>query len=464
MLAADSVHDLKGPLPRAAAGGAGHERDEVLGLLGAGTDVERLQCEAGVSDPCKPVVPVALAADGLRERGGRRRHDRTGGPVAKALQDPGAQPHQIPVRPLVDVVCRLPRAPCLDRVRDPLGDAIGVRWRERVGVLRRHPAHREAQGLPVADLERRAHSRVRHLDLHSGADGNAIGPPKVRPPFSSAEQRLHQPVLRSRCQLHLELDPSRDSLHRAQDLVGDVEAEIVSALPVGECHRVAQAHGAGRGAERRLHHQRAGDVTALGLERAGGPDRPVPGPWIQNPRKDRRAVVAGHAQPVDRALPADQCGRVAVGEQPVVGDRQILRALPLPAHARAVLDELLAAVDVKRGAGQRGVRHDVHGQRSDVLGADDAPDRELLAKLLTARFELIAQQRCGQRRIATKPAAIRFTRTGASSSARLAMRAGDASVWVDASARPKTEAAGAVPPMNSRVPPGRTMSPAARAT
>ena len=78
VLAADPVHDLQRALARPSAGRAGHERDEVLGLVRAGADVQRLERQAGVADPGVAVVPVALAADRLGQRGGRRGDDRAG--------------------------------------------------------------------------------------------------------------------------------------------------------------------------------------------------------------------------------------------------------------------------------------------------------------------------------------------------------------------------------------------------
>src|SRR5215218_1585746 len=65
VLAPDPVHDLERALARTAAGRAGHERDELLGLVRAGANVERLDGQARVADPGEAVVPVALAAHGL---------------------------------------------------------------------------------------------------------------------------------------------------------------------------------------------------------------------------------------------------------------------------------------------------------------------------------------------------------------------------------------------------------------
>jgi Major Facilitator Superfamily len=55
-------------------------------------------------------------------------------------------------------------------------------------------------------------------------------------------------------------------------------------------------------------------------------------------------------------------------------------------------DELLAAVDVVRRAGERRVGHDVNSQRGHVGGADDAADRESRTQLVPAVLELISEQ------------------------------------------------------------------------
>src|SRR5215472_4265099 len=63
------------------------------------------------------------------------------------------------------------------------------------------------------------------------------------------------------------------------------------------------------------------------------------------------------------------------------------------------LDELLAAVDVVGGAGNRRVRHEVNGQCGDVLRADDASDRQRRAELLAARVQLVAEERRRERSV-----------------------------------------------------------------
>ena len=58
--------------------------------------------------------------------------------------------------------------------------------------------------------------------------------------------------------------------------------------------------------------------------------------------------------------------------------------------------ELLPTVDVVGCAGERGVGHDVDGERGDVGGVDDAADREGGPQLIAAFLELVSEQRCRQ--------------------------------------------------------------------
>src|SRR5919199_3728530 len=72
-------------------------------------------------------------------------------------------------------------------------------------------------------------------------------------------------------------------------------------------------------------------------------------------------------------------------------------------------DELLAAVDVVGGAGERGVDHDVHGECGNVPGTDDAPDGQRVAELLAALFKVVAQRPYPRSRVAG-PYRVRFQR------------------------------------------------------
>jgi hypothetical protein len=270
VLAADPVHDLQRALARAAAGRAGHERDELLGLVGARADVERLDRQARVADPREAVVPVALAADRLRQRGRRGGDDRPGRAVRQALEHARAQADQLAVRAVVDVVLGLPRAPRLNGVVDALRDPVGGRRGRGLGRLGRGVPQREAGALPGLEGEGRAHGRVGELERHGRRDGDATGAERARAAVHEPDQRADQPVLGSRRELHPEVDAPAEALDAAQDLVRRVVAECVAALALGERHRVAHPRRARAGGDDRLDDERAGQVAPCGGECAHG--------------------------------------------------------------------------------------------------------------------------------------------------------------------------------------------------
>jgi hypothetical protein len=82
LLAADAVHDLH--LAVGLRGDVADEVEEVVGLLVEAQRVEAPEHEGRVADPRVAVVPVALAAGGLGQRGRRRRDHGAGRRVGQA--------------------------------------------------------------------------------------------------------------------------------------------------------------------------------------------------------------------------------------------------------------------------------------------------------------------------------------------------------------------------------------------
>ena len=79
----DPVHDLEAAVVVRLE--VGHELHELVGLPVQVQEVQRLQRERRVPDPREAVVPVALPAGRLGERGRGRRHGRAGRHVGEAL-------------------------------------------------------------------------------------------------------------------------------------------------------------------------------------------------------------------------------------------------------------------------------------------------------------------------------------------------------------------------------------------
>jgi hypothetical protein len=209
----------------------------------------------------------------------------------------------------------------LSRFLEPFRDVGRRRRWGRVTVLGRRPPQGEAGDLAGRDRERRGNRRVGHGQRNPGAQGHpaaaAEGPRAAG--VVEAHERLYQPVLRARGQLHPQLHLSGNPLDAAKELVRGIQADVVAALAVAERHCVGEGHLARLGGEGGLQYERPGEIAPLGRVRAGWADRPVARVRVEQPRENRVAVVAGEAEPVDRAAAVNERGGVAVGQQPVRG-------------------------------------------------------------------------------------------------------------------------------------------------
>ena len=148
------------------------------------------------------------------------------------------------MRPVVDVVLGLPRAPRLDRVLDPRGDpaaAVGAGASRASGE---RPAQREARALaraPRVNAARMVASATSSGDRRRDADAaRAAERPRaaVLERGTAAGRARTRAAARAPC---TKLDLAADALDAAQQLVRRVVAEVVPALALGERHRVAAA-------------------------------------------------------------------------------------------------------------------------------------------------------------------------------------------------------------------------------
>ena len=98
-LAGGPVHDLH--LRGIAGDGPQQPVPPGHGLVVEAAAHQRLEGQRGVAQPAEPVVPVAVAAEGLGQRRGRGRHDPAGRLVGQRLQGDERPDHRLAVLALV---------------------------------------------------------------------------------------------------------------------------------------------------------------------------------------------------------------------------------------------------------------------------------------------------------------------------------------------------------------------------
>ena len=142
-------------------------------------------------------------------------------------------------------------------------------------------------------------------------------PPSVR--ISSGQMSPYS-VRGTYCDL--QLAPARSTAaDLTQQQAGSAPAQVVAPLASTHGQGIYEAHRAAAGGERGFQHHGLVEVPAISPEVTDRTDRPVPGIIVKQTPKDRRAVESWEAQPLHRSVPADQGGRMAVGQQCVICDR-----------------------------------------------------------------------------------------------------------------------------------------------
>ena len=336
--AGQPVHDLQ--VGRVAGDGAQQPVPPLAGLgdePGAG---ERLQGERGVAQPAVAVVPVAGAADLLRQARRRRGHDSAGGVVGERLE------HDQRAADLA-----LPRA-----VVVALGHPVGP---PGLGLVQgRVRLERLGRALPraVPGQHERHALALRHGELRVGGKvppdqrGRRGQPGRVRP--GHGDHLAVDPANPGHHLAVVEPEPEHAvHRHRAGDALDD--PHDVRRLVTWR-HAVDHPDGAVRGLPERLQHERVAPVLPVRAGAAGGRrEQPVPVLVVAEQRGEAgRRVEVRQAQPVDRPVPADQRRRVQVAQQRIVLDPATHHVFVPSAAARRACSGDLALSRGRRGSGR----------------------------------------------------------------------------------------------------------------
>ncbi len=359
--AVDAVHDLQAAVLGRLQ--VGHELHELVGLPVQVEVVQRLQRERGVPHPGVAVVPVALAARRLGQRGGQRGHRRTGRHVRQPLDGQRRALQRVPQRVVGDPGPGQPAAPEGDRGVDP-GDGVVRRGGGGEPV---RPGQRAERALALGQDVPGTGGAALDADEHVGHQAQPASCPRrvgCVPFLDEAPLGRCAPVVEGRLADQLHLHRPLEALHGAHEQVLGVPVGRRPGVRGHQVGTLARAHregvvhddpAAGRvpggGQDVGARHVRAGGghVDAVGAE----PERA--GPAVQQVAERAGRVEGRHAQPVHRAVRCDERAGVAVGEERVVRDRRERRAaighrgtpspagcpetrrpVPLPPHPRGV--------------------------------------------------------------------------------------------------------------------------------
>ena len=193
-----------------------------------------------------------------------------------------------------------------------------------VDVLRGAVGQRQPDPVSGADLEAPDELVRRILGelLLAPHEQRVVAPDRaVQPVTVAADPRADLAVVEPRRDPDLELERAAHALDHAEDpaLIGAVRA-------VADDEAVEQRRLARRSGQRGLEHERVLDVGPRVVPRpvGGRADRAVTAALaVEQPAERAARVEARQAAPVDRSVPGDERGAVAVADQRVVADRRV---------------------------------------------------------------------------------------------------------------------------------------------
>ncbi|MCY1520353.1 hypothetical protein D9M68_551280 [compost metagenome] len=282
-----------------------------LGLFAIAGIEQRIERQRRIAQPAMAVVPVAAAAQRLRQRGGGRGDDAARGLEGQELQRDQRTQHRIAprIRRPFPVAALGPFLPPRDRAVHAF-DPVGHEMRGAVRtVVRQGEGHHRARvhiearrGLELVALE--LDGRMQLDGVRPGYGAQAV----VAPPHPG--HRLA--VVEAQHQLHVHLHVPGFAAHDAHH----VRAFVV----VAERHEVEQRGRARGGLVARFQHGGIGHVAprnARGLAVRG--DAPASMALVAEQRREAGGrIEVRQAEPIDRAVPRDQRGGEHIPDESVV--------------------------------------------------------------------------------------------------------------------------------------------------
>ena len=315
-LAVDAVHDLE---LLVALGDVGDEVEVVVRLPVEPERVEAPQGEGRVADPAVAVVPVALAAGRLGQRGGRRGDDRAARRVGEALQRQGRALEVRAPRVVGERAAGQPVLPVVRRPHQPLVRVVDAARRGRLV-----PGQRAEALLALLDERARHGARPLEADVHVAREDQldvrpvAHASALVVAVLGVAPRAVAAAVVEDRLavegQLHLAVHAAD---HAQQDVAGVVVGRrpalgvrsLLDVPPRTDEQHVADDDPAGRRAPARLEDHRAGQVAARGRDGdVGRPEAEAAGVAIED-RRRRRSASRGAAGTATRRCRTARRGR-----------------------------------------------------------------------------------------------------------------------------------------------------------
>ena len=316
----DAVHDLQRlALGQLSAAGLEpvHERRRLLLEADA---KQRVEGERGVANPGVAVVPVAPAADGLGQRGRRRRDDGAGGGVGEQLEHQRAALDHLPPAPLVGAVAD-PPSPVAHRLLEPL---LGLAPSQRVepDVAALAGLEQDVDLVALVDVESGLHRVLDTVEVERGDQGQRQG---AALEVGDAAMGVHLAALAGVVE-----GGDTDQLHRGTPPHAADAADDTVHPAARWCHRRLHRHEVDHLGDAVLAHETGeqhvgvGDVElALPLPPIGAGEAEVAAVAVEQAAEHRRRVEARQAAPGDGPVDGHQRAGVQVPDHPMMLNGEI---------------------------------------------------------------------------------------------------------------------------------------------